>query len=88
MKVPTQIAAGEFKATCLGLLDQVESTRREIVITKRGRPVAKLVPFGTDEVPIFGRMRGSVTILGDIVSSVDEVWNCEACDTKDSGDAS
>ena len=39
-----QIAAGEFKAKCLHLLDEVRQSRKEIVITKRGRAVARLVP--------------------------------------------
>ena len=42
-----QIAAGEFKAKCLHLLDEVRQSRKEIVITKRGRAVARLVPVAT-----------------------------------------
>lgn len=38
------LAAGKFKDVCLQTLDEVASTRRPVVITKRGRPVAKLVP--------------------------------------------
>ena len=72
--MPTQIGAGEFKAKCLSLLDQVETTRNEIVITKRGRPVARLVPIApTRPEPVWGRMKGTVTIKGDIVST-GEVW--------------
>jgi len=43
-----QIAAGEFKAKCLHLLDEVRQSRNEIVITKRGRAVANLVPVAPD----------------------------------------
>ena len=39
------MAAGEFKAKCLGLIDEVNETGQEVVITKRGEPKAKLVPF-------------------------------------------
>lgn len=60
-----EIAAGEFKARCLQLLDQVASERIELVVTKRGRPVAKLVPL--DEPP---SLRGSVTVL----AASDEEW--------------
>ena len=56
----TEIAAGEFKAHCLRLLDQVADERVELVITKRGRPVAKLVPL--EEPP---SLVGSVTVLVD-----------------------
>ena len=40
-----RIAAGEFKAKCLSLMDQVSQKQTTLVITKRGKPVAKLVPY-------------------------------------------
>src|SRR5450631_50194 len=62
-----QMAAGEFKAKCLGVLDEVQDTGRHIVITKRGIPVAKLVPIarGKKKDDFFGRMVGIVEIVGD-----------------------
>ena len=72
-----EIPAGEFKARCLRLMDEVQKTRRPVVITKRGKPVAKLVP-AEEEIPsIFGRMKGTVTILGDIISPIEQEWNAE-----------
>ena len=71
------IAAGEFKAKCLALLDEVQQKRGEIVITKRGKPVAKLVPVETGHRSIFGRMKGTMEITGDIISPSDEVWEAE-----------
>jgi prevent-host-death family protein len=71
------IAAGEFKAKCLHLLDEVQQTRKEIVITKRGRPVARLVPVEEELLSIFGRMKGSGKILGDIVGPTGEVWEAD-----------
>jgi prevent-host-death family protein len=74
------IPAGEFKAKCLHLLDEVHLQRFQIVITKRGKPVARLVPV-TEEAPdIFGRMKGSIEILGDIVGPTGEVWSAERDD--------
>jgi prevent-host-death family protein len=71
-----QIAAGEFKAKCLSLLDDVEKTRQEIVITKRGRPVARVVPIEKGKAqPTWGRMQGTIEILGDIISPIDEKWD-------------
>jgi prevent-host-death family protein len=71
-----RIAAGEFKAKCLSLLDDVAKTRKEIVITKRGRPVAKVVPIPEEKPkPTFGRMKGSGIILGDIISPIDVKWD-------------
>jgi prevent-host-death family protein len=72
-----KIAAGAFKAQCLGLLDQVEQQRIEIVITKRGRPVARLVPVGDSAPKIFGRLKGTGRIVGDIFST-GELWEADA----------
>jgi prevent-host-death family protein len=72
------IAAGKFKATCLGLLDEVQRERKEIIITKRGKPVARIVPVEAEKIPnLFGRMKGSIDILGDIISPIGEIWDAE-----------
>ena len=71
------IAAGEFKARCLKLMDEVREKRSEVVITKRGKPVAKLVPVEEEVDDIFGRMRGTVKILGDIVGPTGVEWDAE-----------
>jgi prevent-host-death family protein len=60
-----QMGATEFKAKCPGVLDEVEKNKAEIIITRRGKPIARLVPI--PEEPLFGRMKGTVQILGDIV---------------------
>ena len=72
-----KIAAGAFKAQCLGLLDEVQQQRIEIVITKRGRPVARLVPIGDEAPAIFGRLKGTGRIIGDIFST-GESWEADA----------
>jgi prevent-host-death family protein len=72
-EMSTTIAAGEFKAKCLKLLDQVAEDRKPLVITKRGRAVAKLVPM-EPEVKLFGALRGSVTYMGDIISPLENEW--------------
>ena len=70
-----QIAAGQFKAQCLKLMDQVKQTREEIVITKHGQPVAKLVPIEQERgTSILGLMKGSVQVCGDIISPLEEDW--------------
>lgn len=70
------IAAGEFKARCLELMDEVNERRVEYVITKRGKPVAKLVPVEPEgrrpKRRGFGALKGSFEILGDIVGPVEE----------------
>jgi prevent-host-death family protein len=75
--LPNEIGAGEFKAKCLKLLDDVQRQRFSLVITKRGKPVARLVPVGEELPDIFGRMKGTIEILGDIVSPTGEVWNAD-----------
>ena len=70
------IAAGQFKAKCLHLLDEVAQQRAPLVITKRGKPVAKLVPID-EPVDIYGCMAGTIRILGDIVSPLDVEWNAD-----------
>lgn len=73
-----EIAAGQFKAQCLQLMDRVKNTHEEIVITKHGRPVAKLVPMDERHSSSFiGYMKGSVVVSGDIIAPVDADW--EVC---------
>ncbi|MSO68719.1 MAG: type II toxin-antitoxin system Phd/YefM family antitoxin [Alphaproteobacteria bacterium] len=71
------IPAGEFKAHCLRLLDEVNTTRTRLVITKRGRPVAELGPIGERPPSIIGSMRGTGRILGDIISPIDVAWGAD-----------
>lgn len=63
-----KIGAGSFKTRCLALMDEVQSKHETIVITKRGRPVAKLVPVRTDKDEIYNFLGGKGTITGDVVS--------------------
>ena len=72
-----KIAAGVFKARCLRLMDEVQRTREPLVITKKGRPVAKLVP--ADGVPedIFGCLKGVIEVVGDIESPIFPVSDWE-----------
>ena len=73
------VAAADFKANCLRLMDEVAQQRRPIIITKRGKPVAKLVPVETEAIGLFGRMAGSIKICGDIISPIDEdEWTGDA----------
>jgi prevent-host-death family protein len=63
---PRSIPAGEFKQGCLAILDEVARTHRSIVVTKRGRPVARVVPIVEDsarEEEILGLLRGRARML-------------------------
>lgn len=73
-----RLAAGQFKATCLKVMDRVRRTREPVVITKRGKPIARLVPIAEDApVPLFGYLAGTVTILGDVVEPTAEAWDAD-----------
>lgn len=72
----TIIGAGDFKAKCLKLLDEVARTREPLVVTKHGKAVAKLVPI-PPEAGLFGALAGSVRQEGDIVAPLENEW--EAC---------
>lgn len=72
------MAAGEFKAKCLQVMDQVRSTRTPVVITKRGKPIAKLVPAEESRSSAFDSLKGKIEILGDIVSPVVPLEDWEA----------
>ena len=72
-----QIAAGEFKAKCLQLMDDVQRSGQQLVITKRGKPIARLVPYEQEPPLLFGYMKDSVGINGDIISSLDVEWEAD-----------
>jgi len=57
-----EVSAGEFKARCLALMDEVRDSGGEYVITKRGEPVAKLVPVRMERRPLLGSMKGTARI--------------------------
>jgi prevent-host-death family protein len=69
-----EIAISEFKAKCLALLEQVRRTRQPIRITRHGKPVAEVVPPepAMDRSSMFGSMKDSITITGDIISPADD----------------
>jgi prevent-host-death family protein len=71
------ISAAAFKTHCLALMDDVQSTREPVVITKRGKPVAKLVPADNARREFIGRLKGLIEIVGDIESPVEppEAWD-------------
>lgn len=69
-----QMAAAQFKAQCLALLDEVDPDG--IVITKRGKPVAKLIPFSTDSARLIGALKGKLRVKGN-VRSTGRRWHAE-----------
>lgn len=71
------IPAGEFKAQCLQLLDRVAATGEPLTITKRGRPVARLVPLPLER-GLFGALAGTVQVQLDLLAPIGEDWDAQA----------
>ena len=73
-----KISAADFKSKCLGLMDQVQKTHEEVVITKYGKPVARLVHVEeSEESPLFGFLKGRLIQKGNIVKTPDVKWDVE-----------
>jgi prevent-host-death family protein len=62
------IGVAEFKARCLALLDDVGTRGDEIIVTKRGKPIAKIEPIRPEVGSSRGMLAGRMKILGDIVN--------------------
>ncbi len=70
--------ASEFKARCLRLMDEIADGGGEIVITKNGKPLSRLVPYRESPKSLFGAGRDRMKIVGDIISPIDVEWEAEA----------
>lgn len=73
-----KLSAAEFKARCLAVMEDVCATKEPVLITKRGRPVAKLVAPDKSAEGFIGRLEGVVKIVGDIESPVEPPESWEA----------
>lgn len=71
------IQAGKFKAECLKIMDDVQAKKYSIIITKRNKPIAKLVPLEEEDHSLFGKMKGTAHIKGDLIQPIGEEW--DAC---------
>lgn len=73
-----EMAAGKFKTHCLTVIDDVYAKHETVIITKHGKPMAKLAPIQQEKDPIFGFMRGKGKIVGDIVSPITPLEDWES----------
>jgi prevent-host-death family protein len=69
-----KMAAGSFKVHCLAVMDEVQARRETVLITKHGKPVAKLVPVADDADEIYNFLGGKGSIRGDVVSPAIRNW--------------
>ncbi len=77
------IKASDFKARCLKLMDEVADTGNGLVITKNGRPVARLIPHRSRPDSLFGIDKGKIRILGDIIEPLDAEWEADGSKAED-----
>jgi prevent-host-death family protein len=79
-----EIAISKFKATCLAVLEKVKKTGQPVLVTRFGHPVAQIIPPAiAKRAPKFGTAVGSLTIHGDIVSSISDISDWEAAQDPD-----
>jgi prevent-host-death family protein len=78
-----EIAISEFKAKCLSLLEEVHKTKTPLKVTRRGKPLADVVPAseGVEERAWIGSMAGTMKIKGDIISPVIDIHEIETFQT-------
>ena len=74
-----EVSASDLKNAWHGFLDQVSRGRQELVVTRYGKPIAKLTPYDVPEEGggLFGCMAGTVTVRGDIIAPAEEVWDAD-----------
>ncbi len=70
------VPAAEFKTRCLALLNEVAEHHETVIVTKHGRPVARILPYATDAVP--NPLKDSILFETDLISPIDEAWDAEA----------
>jgi prevent-host-death family protein len=71
----TTIPISEFKAHCLEIIKKLQADRRPIIITKRSKPIAKVLPLDNQKVSLLGMLKGKAEIKGDIIAPINEKWD-------------
>ena len=73
-----RVGPAHCRRQCLKLMDEVARIGQPLVITKHGKPVAQLVPVPVAPESLFGYMKNTLKVAGDIVAPVDETWSSES----------
>lgn len=71
------IKASEFKATCLGIMNEVADTGEPVIITKNGKPISKLVPYYQKPASLFGLHQGFIKSHDALIAPLDDVWDAD-----------
>jgi prevent-host-death family protein len=75
MKPIKTVPATEFKERCLALLEEVRQTRRSLLVTRHGKPVAEISPYKESKVEAVNPLKGSILYQGDLLAPIDEKWD-------------
>lgn len=74
------VKASEFKAKCLKMMEEIAQGGEAITITKHGVPLVKVIPVHQKPETLFGALKGSVDIHGDITEPIDVAWDADSDD--------
>jgi prevent-host-death family protein len=77
MKSTKQVPVAEFKSQCLSLFEIVRSQKEKMTITRRGKPIAQIIPYQEQLDDIEAQLANSLVFEGDLISPINEEW--EAC---------
>ena len=76
--VKETVSASHLKAKCAEVLDRVERHKTSLIVTRRGRPIARLVPFEKDaSLALYGSLSGSVRFWGDVIEPLEVEWEAK-----------
>lgn len=73
----TKIAISQFKSHCLEIIEKLHTSQQSIIITKRDKPIAKVVPFDTTKASLFGMLKNKAEIKADILKPIEDKWDAE-----------
>ena len=74
-----KITAANFRTNCFKILDEVDKQHKEVIITKRGKPIAKLVHIKTEASsdPLLGSLLGTGSTVGDLTAPFEDEWELD-----------
>ena len=73
----TKIAISQFKSHCLEIIEKLQTNGQSVIITKRDKAVAKVLPIDSKKVSLFGMLKNKAEIKANILEPIDEKWNAE-----------
>jgi antitoxin (DNA-binding transcriptional repressor) of toxin-antitoxin stability system len=73
----TKIAISQFKSHCLEIIEKLQTSGQSVIITKRDKAIAKVLPIDTKKISLFGMLKNKAEIKADILEPIEENWNVE-----------